>query len=136
MSNLNIINVVRSESTKYGTFGTLIFDNLKMSTLEPIKPIIPSGDYLLTFTYSPKFSVKAPYAKYDGVPLVNGVPGHDGIRIHVGNYLADTIGCILVGTSHDGTLLLNSKKAYCDLMLCISQIKYYNHNAFFVLHVQ
>lgn len=136
MSNLNILTLIRSNSTKYGTFGSLSLDGIKLSTLEPVAPVIPTGDYLVTPTYSPKFSSKHPYDKYDGVPLVCGVAGHDGIRIHIGNYLSDTTGCILVGTSHDGTLLLNSKKAYCDLMVRISQIKYYNKNAFFILHVQ
>lgn len=136
MSNLNIIKLTRSNSTKYGTFGTLSLDGITMSTLEPINPIIPKGDYLVECTYSPKFSIKPPYDKYNGVPLIKGVPGHEGIRIHIGNYLSDTNGCILVGTSHDGTLLLNSKKAYCDLMLRMSQIHFYNHNVFFVLHVQ
>lgn len=136
MSNLNYINLTRNHSTKYGTFGTLTIDGIKMSTLEPAIPIIPLGDYIVTCTYSPKFSAKSPYDKYEGVPLVNGVVGHEGIRIHIGNYVSDTNGCILVGTSSDGTLLLNSKKAYCNLMVRMSQIKYYNKNAFFVLHVQ
>lgn len=136
MSNLNTINLYRSKSTKYGTFGTLMLDGIHLSTLEPVNPIVPIGDYLVTCTYSPKFSNKSPYDKYDGVPLLNGVPGHEGIRLHIGNYLSDTSGCILVGTSSDGTLLLNSKKAYCNLMVRMSQIKYYNKNAFFVLHVQ
>lgn len=136
MSNLNIITLTRSNSTKYGTFGTLFLDGINMSTLEPINPIIPKGYYLIECTYSPKFSSKPPYDKYEGVPLVKGVQGHEGIRIHIGNYVSDTNGCILVGTSHDGTLLLNSKKAYCNLMARMSQIHFYNHNAFFVLHVQ
>lgn len=136
MSNLNIINLVRSESTKYGTFGTLSFDGIELSTLEPVKPLIPFGDYIVTCTYSPKFSGKHPYNKYNGVPLINGVPGAEGIRFHIGNYLSDTFGCILVGSSSDGTMLYESKIAYCNFMLHLSQIKYYNKNAFFVLHVQ
>lgn len=136
MSNLNIITLIRFNSTKYGTFGTLSLDGINLSTLEPINPIIPKGDYLVECSYSPKFSMKPPYDKYEGVPLVKGVPGHEGIRIHIGNYLSDTNGCILVGTSHDGTLLLNSKKAYCNLLVRMSQIHFHNHNAFFVLHVQ
>lgn len=136
MSNLNIINLVRSESTQYGTFGNLSFEGVELSTLEPIRPKVPSGDYLVTFTYSPKFSCKYPYNKYNGVPLINGVPNAEGIRIHVGNYLSDTLGCILVGSSSDCNMLYESKEAYCDLMLKISQIKFYNKNAFFILHVQ
>lgn len=136
MSNFNLINLVRSDSSKYGTFGTLSFDGIVLSTLEPVTPSIPPGDYLVTCTYSPKFSGKYPYNKYNGVPLINGVPNAEGLRIHIGNYLSDTLGCILVGFSSDGTLLYDSKKAYCALMLHISQITFYNKNAFFVLHVQ
>ncbi len=63
-------------------------------TLEPpILPrygCIPSGTYPLVFTYSPKFRLK--------LALVSDVPGRRGIRIHFGNSVADTRGCILVGT--------------------------------------
>lgn len=135
MNNLKIINLTRTVSTKYGTFGHLDFDGVKLATLEPQRSLIPAGDYLLTFTYSPRFSGKSPYNKFAGVPLVNGVPNHEGIRIHVGNYAADTQGCILVGTYADSTMIYNSRKAYTNMMVRYGQIMHQNKHSFFVLHV-
>ncbi len=135
-NNLCDIFLNRTVSNKYGTFGTLDFDGLKLSTLEPSRPLISAGSYLVTFTYSPRFGEKIPYKEYKGlVPLVNGVKGHEGIRIHVGNYLQDTQGCILVGSYKDNKMLYDSRKAYRDLMTRVQQRKYYNSNTFYVLHV-
>ena len=72
-------------------------------TLEPIG-IVPLGWYRLSLTYSPRF--KRP------LPLLHHVPGHSGIRIHAGNTLRDTAGCILVGTlTHDDVSLTNARQA-------------------------
>lgn len=134
-NNMCVVTLTRKVSNCYGTFGTLDFDGLKFATLEPLKPVIPKGDYLLTFTYSPRFSEKIPYKDFIGVPFVNGVKGHDGIRIHVGNYVSDTSGCILVGCYGDGTMVYKSRVAYRDLMTSVNQRKYYNNNTFYVLKV-
>lgn len=135
-NNLCDIYLNRTISNNYGTFGKIDFDGLILSTLEPSRPVIPVGSYLLTFTYSPRFGEKIPYKEYKGlVPLVNGVRGHEGIRIHVGNYLQDTQGCILVGSYKDDKMIYDSRKAYRNLMLRVQQRKYYNPNTFYVLHV-
>ncbi|MDW5417826.1 DUF5675 family protein [Iodobacter sp. CM08] len=52
---------------------------------------IPRGIYPLTITYSPRFQKP--------LPLLSGVSGFDGIRIHCGNTDADTEGCLLVGNA-------------------------------------
>ena len=52
---------------------------------------IPEGRYLMRFTYSPKFG-KRMFQLMD-------VPLFDGIRIHSGNSVKDTQGCILVGNN-------------------------------------
>lgn len=140
MSNFNdnmcLVTLTRDVTNDYGTFGTLYFDGLSFRTLEPVKPIINTGNYLLTFTFSPRFSSKQPYSKFNGVPLVNGVRGHEGIRIHVGNYQSETQGCILVGLSCDDTMIFDSRKAYRDLMQRVQQRMYYNINTFYVLEVK
>jgi hypothetical protein len=52
---------------------------------------IPAGTYDLKRVDSPKFGETF---------SVEGVPGHDGLRIHCGNTVDDTEGCILIGTSY------------------------------------
>lgn len=77
-------------STPHGTYG-YIESNLgsRFETLEPAHSIIPDGTYKVILTYSPKF--------HRMLPLFTGIKGHDGVRIHVGNFVEDTDGCVLIG---------------------------------------
>lgn len=63
------------------------------------KTAIPRGTYSVTLDVrSPKYSQRAQYSFCDGyLPRLIGVPGFEGILIHIGNYPEDTDGCILVG---------------------------------------
>ena len=56
---------------------------------------IPCGSYKVIVNRSPKYNRK--------LPLILGVPGFSGVRIHGGNDVDDTSGCPLVGYYRDLT---------------------------------
>lgn len=62
---------------------------------------IPTGRYEVEVTYSPKFKRH--------LPLLIGVKGFSGIRIHSGNTHEDTLGCLLVGFNKEKGKVLNSR---------------------------
>lgn len=69
------------------------------------KTAIPSGTYKIGYTYSPKFH------RY--LPLIQGVKGFSGIRIHSGNTDKDTEGCVLLGQNKKVGQVINSR-AICS----------------------
>lgn len=56
---------------------------------EPRTSCIPAGTYRVRLSFSPRF--------LRTLPELLGVPGRSGIRMHPGNTVSDTSGCILVG---------------------------------------
>ena len=95
------IRLIRNKPQGNAITGRLSVDNeqLTMDTLEPWQYAIPAGCCRLRLTYSPAFQ--------EILPLLDGVLGYarqphngirrTGIRIHAGNTIADSRGCILVG---------------------------------------
>lgn len=73
----------------------------------PGKTGIPRGTYEVTIDWSNRFK--------RWMPHVLNVPGFEGIRIHAGNTVADTDGCILCGVQRDDPKILQSKIAF-DLL--------------------
>jgi hypothetical protein len=65
---------------------------------------IPTGTYKVVIDMSTRFKHLMPH--------ILDVPGFDGIRIHAGNTDKDTEGCILLGTSHSGDYVGNSRIAF------------------------
>ena len=64
------------------------------------KTAVPTGTYEITLSIiSPRFSKKPAYQKIckGYVPRLLGVPGYEGVLIHIGNTDKDSSGCILVG---------------------------------------
>ena len=122
------IKLIRNQAQGNAITGRLSVDNeqLTMDTLEPWQYAIPAGCYRLRLTYSPAFQ--------EILPLLDGVLGYArlphngirriGIRIHAGNTIADSRGCILVGSADRDyktmgrsgeARLLSSRKALNEL---------------------
>ena len=112
----------REASGTQNTLGTLAINgDFECYTLEDRvrhqkiagETAIPAGRYRVIISFSPRFGRL--------MPLVVGVPGFSGIRIHSGNDHQDTEGCILVGQER-GQLdadpdpeILKSRPAYAAL---------------------
>ena len=87
---------------------------------QKLKPFaIPEGRYSVVITWSPKFKM--------WLPVLLGGPDFNhlfkGIRIHMGNTVADTAGCILVGRNQIVGRLLESRKWLYELKQKIIEAK-------------
>lgn len=81
--------------------GLTIEDTVRQIAEQPVSAwkipgvtAIPVGTYPVKITMSNRF--KKP------LPLLIGVEGFEGVRIHTGNSSKDTEGCIIVGSTWDG----------------------------------
>ena len=122
------IRLIRNKPRGNAIFGRLYVDSLMQGehhqyafvtdTLEHYQYAIPAGCYRLRITQSAKFG--------ELLPILDGVYGFAranmpmrqrvGIRIHAGNIIQHSTGCILVGTADTpNQRLLSSRKALNQL---------------------
>lgn len=114
---MTILNLQRIAEKPDYTIGRLYINGVRFcDTLEPPvrdlqadgsgkvkgKTAIPAGEYYVQVTQSPRFRRL--------LPLLLNVPHFSGVRIHAGNTVADTQGCILVGENKQVGKVLNSRK--------------------------
>ena len=101
MSQLTLIRDVKGDKA---IMGKLYFNGgIVCYTLENAAKAIPCGVYMVQNSKSPKFKRELPL-------IWNAkVPAKRGIRIHVGNSVKDSSGCVLVGVGRDVHLLGGSK---------------------------
>ena len=106
--------LVREMATEKVVQGCLFLnDTFICYTLENAAKAIPTGGYNIENSKSPKFKRELPllYSK--------AVPASRGIRIHVGNTVASSSGCVLVGMGRKGDKLTESQLAETMVtMLC------------------
>ena len=89
------IQLIRNKPQGNAITGQLYVDGkLFCDTLEHVQYAIPTGFYRVRLTYSPRFQ--------EILPLLDHVIGRTGIRIHAGNTIEHTEGCILVGDEAKG----------------------------------
>lgn len=94
------------EDVDRGLAQSMPLEEIK-SVKVPGKTAIPSGRYEVVVSFSNRFQKP--------LPLLLGVPGFEGIRIHPGNTAADTEGCLLPGKVHTDVSVGNSREAFHDL---------------------
>ena len=98
--------LIRDSIVNDAVLGSLYVGGIKVcDTLENKAKLIPCGEYNLNVSKSQKFDRLLPLVYNDKVPM------RRGIRIHVGNSVKDTTGCILVGFERNGDRLVNSRRA-------------------------
>jgi hypothetical protein len=116
--------LLQREPTDEGhTFGllSLVEGGVLCQTLEdavravkvPRETAIPPGRYRVRLTLSQRFQVV--------LPILEDVPGFSGVRIHSGNTIEDTEGCILVGRRRVASGLSQSRIALHDVMVRMTQ---------------
>lgn len=123
------LRLIREPSMECATLGALYVDGVwNCWTLEDVirevkgspveqwkvygKTAIPAGRYRVRFTFSQRFGRV--------LPLLEDVPGFTGIRIHPGNTVEDTEGCILPGSSRQPSRVFGSRVAFERLFEQIS----------------
>lgn len=95
-----VMGVLKGDVLKCGTYFTI----------ENYDKLLPDGEYMVKVTYSPKFKRDVPIVYNDQVPESRG------IRIHEGNIVQNSNGCILVGNwAYLPNKLGNSKDAIQQL---------------------
>lgn len=99
------LTLKRSLTNPKATIGSLEVDGeFECWILENPIYQIPAGSYSVQITFSQRFQKP--------LPLIEGIPGRSGIRIHPGNSPGDSLGCLLPGTSHDAEHVWNSRLAF------------------------
>ena len=101
-----MLTLVRYTRTDESILGSLYLNGAFICyTLENAAKAIPCGMYAVQNSKSPKFKRELPL-------LYNAqVPANRGIRIHVGNTVASSSGCVLVGMGRNGDRLTESTPA-------------------------
>ncbi len=79
-------------------------------------PKLPPGVYTCKRGMHTLKNMLTPFETFE----ITGVPGHTGMLFHVGNFNADSDGCVClgreIGQSNKGQMVTSSKPAFFDFM--------------------
>lgn len=109
------LKLYRLRETNNATIGMLFIDGVYFcDTLEDKirekkimhETCIDAGTYEVVINYSTRFKRQ--------MPLLINVPKFIGIRIHLGNTIANTSGCILLGRNDFDDKIVLSKETFND----------------------
>ena len=93
---MGMLTLIRDVNGDKAILGKLYFNGgIVCYTLENAAKAIPTGLYMVQNSISPKFKRELPLIWNKNVSSTRGV------RIHVGNTVASSSGCILVGMGRD-----------------------------------
>jgi hypothetical protein len=83
----------------------------RLTPVYPGHPCIPAGEYKVVLTPSPHLGYLTP-------ELVD-VPERSDIRIHIGNFPKDLLGCLAVGETRALDKVFSSREAFNRLMILL-----------------
>lgn len=86
---------------------------------------IPVGRYKIESTFSNRFQMTT--------PQLMDVPGFEGIRIHPGNTVADTEGCLLPGRQRLTRMVGESQLAYREILKWLDAIDRNGDDAYILI---
>lgn len=109
---MGMLTLIRDIKGDKAFFGKLHFNGgIVCYTLENAAKAIPCGLYMVQNSKSPKFKRELPLLWNEKVPA------NRGIRIHVGNSVASSSGCVLVGMGRDVKKYLITESALAETMV-------------------
>ena len=107
-----MLTLIRDVRTDKAVLGRLELNGQFIcNTLENAAKAIPCGMYTVQNSRSPKFKRELPLIYNDRVPESRG------IRMHVGNTVASSNGCILVGMGRDVKKCFITESASAETMV-------------------
>lgn len=116
-----MLTLIRDIRTETAILGRLYHNGgFVCWTLENAAKAIPCGVYNVQNSKSPKFKRELPLI-YNG-----NVPASRGIRIHVGNTVASSSGCILVGmgrSTENSSVTESANAETMVTMICRNETK-------------
>lgn len=117
----------RQSSNSWGIVSTLtkdsdiVFTTLEHAYQNPDKsysPKIPHGTYTCVRGMHQLAHMAHPFETFE----ITGIVGHTNILFHVGNFNADSEGCVLLGQGLGNQMIIGSKVAFDTFMASLSGV--------------